>query len=133
MSRLDGAIQRVREAVQGLPPEPTPALREGFETYVRGGSFGNRVMVERYERTPEGHFQVTGWTPWLPRNGDRLIMAMQSGRNAAYILWNVVIKHDPPDMWSALGVPLDYTDEPVPEGDSPTRMLTSAYTRQLMR
>lgn len=55
-----------------------------------------------------GTFRIVGWLDRIPRNGDKLIYDVESGRRAVGYIVNVDYCADPRDMFFADVIPFEY-------------------------
>ena len=93
---------------KSIPVIPPP---EYLQTFVFGGNWGDRIELRgEWPKTTDDKLQVAGWKNPMPKEGDILLIPMQSGKTLKCKFIEVRPCGDPADMFFADVEPIRYTD-----------------------
>ncbi|MCK9596485.1 hypothetical protein M0R19_04835 [Candidatus Pacearchaeota archaeon] len=83
-------------------------LRKNFNIFVNNSSYGNSIRI--FSDNKDGTYTVSAYTYPRPNEKDGLILDMQSGKKALYIITEIDYCQDPADMWFSKITFLKYID-----------------------
>lgn len=106
LRRLFGKVFGKNAAAKEGVKWRTPARR-----YAVGGGWGNSIEIRKKDEYKVGKMEIVGWKSVRPTEGDVLVMRMESGRNTAWVIYDVDLIKDPWDMFFAKVALVGYEDE----------------------
>lgn len=93
---------RLRKRMNSINPNPHIYDTREHKTW------GDNIEIRRIN--DNGTFKIVGWLGRLPKNGDKLIYDVQSGKRAYGYIADVEYCNDPRDMFFAIVIPFEYVD-----------------------